>query len=128
MSLRTRLVLVVFVLLAAGLIASNIASATALRSYLLGQVDERLDTAAALSGRFVLDDRRPPPTNTDAPPPGVRTPNGVAEIQAALIGSQGELLRTFQGPFSATSEAFDHLPSSQVDRALAGETVRFDMS
>jgi two-component system OmpR family sensor kinase len=127
MSLRARLVLVVFVLLAAGLIASNLASATALRAYMLGQVDERLDSAAAFSGRFVLDDRFPPPTNTD-PPPGVRAANGIAEIQAALLGTKGELLRTFQGPFSSTSEAFDHLPSDQVQRALAGETVRFDMS
>ena len=43
LSLRSRLVLVVLVLMTIGLIASDVATATSLRPYLLGRVDERLD-------------------------------------------------------------------------------------
>lgn len=128
MSLRARIVLVVFVILAAGLVASNVASATALRSYLLERVDERLTNAAAFSSRFVVDDL-PPPTNTTPPPfTGRRPAGGIADIQAALVGTGGEVLRTFQGPFSTAADAFSQLPQGPIARALAGETVRFDMS
>ena len=50
MSLRLRIVLVVLVLLAIGLVGSDLATATSLRPYLLGRVDERVWVAAGFSG------------------------------------------------------------------------------
>ena len=49
MSLRARLVLVVLVLMTIGLVASDIATAAPLRSYLLRRVDERLDATAGFA-------------------------------------------------------------------------------
>ena len=64
MSLRLRLVVVVLTLMAVGLVASDIATATLLRSYLLRRVDERLDQAGGfatqLLGRPGLTGRRVP--------------------------------------------------------------------
>ena len=53
MSLRFRLVLVVLVLLAIGLVGSDVATATLLRPYLLGRVDERLDATGGFAARLL---------------------------------------------------------------------------
>ena len=45
--MRARLVLVVLVLMSIGLVASDLATAMPLHSYLMRRVDERLDATAA---------------------------------------------------------------------------------
>jgi two-component system OmpR family sensor kinase len=124
-SLRARLVAIVLVLLAAGLLASDLATSTLLRSYLLRRVDDRLEVIADMTTRAFANGldtgapiRVPPPTST---PSRSVTP----EVQAALIGSDGQVVRTLQGPFSSTTDAFDHVPAGELARARAGDTSEF---
>jgi two-component system OmpR family sensor kinase len=124
-SLRARLVAIVLVLLAAGLLASDLATATLLRSYLLRRVDDRLEVIADMTARAFasgLDTgapiRVPPPTST----PSTRV---TPDVQAALIGADGQVVRTLQGPFSSTTDAFDHVPAGELARARAGNTSEF---
>lgn len=67
MSLRLRLVVVVLTLMAVGLVASDIATATLLRSYLLDRVDERLDQTGGFAAQLL---------GTVAPNPGFRADIG----------------------------------------------------
>ena len=54
-SLRSRLVAIVLLLIAAGLLASDVATATLLRSYLLRRVDDRLELDGQLHLAGVLE-------------------------------------------------------------------------
>jgi len=127
LSLRARLVAVVLVLLAAGLFASDIATPTLLRSYLLRRVDERLEAVAALAARaFTL-----PPTS-QTPPLPVRAPANFGpparpalDVQAALVKPYGHVARTLQGPFSSQADVFTRLPRAALDRARAGHALKF---
>jgi two-component system OmpR family sensor kinase len=129
MSLRSRLVLVVLVVLGVGLIASDVATVTMLRSYLLDRVDERLDATIAISRQLFADGFQPGagPGNSPrrAQPPGA---SGVPDIQAARIGGDGRVVGTVQGPFSQPSPVFAQLPAGPLDRARTGRTVRFAIS
>jgi two-component system, OmpR family, sensor kinase len=128
LSLRSRLVLIVLGLLAIGLVASDVATASALRSYFLGRVDQELETTGAFTARlFTLG----PPTRR-APnnlPPNVKPPARLeADVQAARISEDGHVVRTLEGPFTSTSDAFTVLPQSPLARARHGATVRFDVT
>ena len=125
MSLRFRLVLIVLALMTIGLLASDVATATLLRSYFLGRVDKQLDVASVFAANLLGDHagQKLPPVH---PPVGARTPPaGVADVQAARIDPHGHLVNTLQGPFSARTDAFSALPASVLTRARQGKTVRF---
>src|SRR5256885_16581352 len=55
MSLRVRLVLVVLVLTGVGLVVSGVATSSALRSYLLQRVDQRLADLQPFAGRRLTE-------------------------------------------------------------------------
>jgi two-component system OmpR family sensor kinase len=125
LSLRVRLVIVVLVLLAVGLVASDVATATSLRPYLLGRVDERLDATGAFAARLLGAgaQRVPPPGGPQAVPRG-DTP----DVQAARVDPAGHVVKTVRGPFSSTSDAFRTLPEAPLRRARSGEVVRFEVT
>jgi len=116
------------VLIATGLAASDIATSTLLRSYLLGRVDQRLEETGAFAARLLANgvpsSPRPGPIGPAAPVPQGDTP----DVQAARVDSAGKVVRTVQGPFSSTSDAFKTLPAGPLDRARAGVTVRFEVN
>jgi two-component system OmpR family sensor kinase len=124
-SLRLRIVLVVLVLLAIGLVGSDLATASLLRPYLLGRVDERLDATAGFAARL-LSPEAPP-----VPPPGaaLSLPRGdTPNVQAARIDPNGRIVKTVRGPFSSASDAFRVLPPGPLNRARNGQTVRFEVT
>lgn len=126
MSLRLRLVLVVLVLMAIGLVGSDIATAALLRPYLLGRVDDRLDTTIGFAARFFSPDApniSPPAGAVRTVPPG-ETPN----VQAARVDPNGRVVKTLRGPFSSTSDAFKVLPNDALARARRGHTARFEVT
>jgi two-component system, OmpR family, sensor kinase len=128
-SLRARLVLVVLVLMTVGLVASDIATATPLRSYLLRRVDERLDATAGFAPVLLGADvaRVPPPGFR--PGVGAGIPRGGAfDVEAARIDSSGRVVKTVQSPFANSNSAFRRLSPEPLRRARAGETVRFNVS
>ena len=126
MSLRARLVLVVLALIAVGLVASDVATATLLRSYFLGRLDARLEETGTFAARLLSDDA------PVGPPAGValgagRVPQGdTPDVQAARIDPSGRVVKTLEGPFSSASDAFGSLPQGPLSRARAGATVRFE--
>src|SRR5689334_7737554 len=126
MSLRSRLVLVVLALIAIGLAASDVATATLLRSYFLDRVDKRLtETGAFAAG--LLSDNVPvsPPFGT--PLRVRRLPQGdTPDVQAARIDPGGRVVKTLEGPFSSASDVFRSLPQGPLNRARSGGTVRFE--
>ena len=128
MSLRSRLVLIVLALLAIGLVASDVATASALRSYFLGRIDKSLETTSAFTTRlFALGDLpRPPPGSSgrSVQPPA----RDVADVQAARVSPDGHIVRTLEGPFTSTSDAFSVLPRGPLSQARRGATVRFTVA
>jgi two-component system, OmpR family, sensor kinase len=125
-SLRLRLVLVVLTLVAVGLVASDIATATLLRSYLLSRVDERLDQTGGFAALLLGRGLQP------GPPSGVGVPavarGDTPDVQAARIDPRGGVVKTVQGPFSSASDAFVVLPQAPLTLARRGATVRFEMT
>lgn len=123
MSVRLRIVLVVLALMAVGLLASDLATATLLRPYLLRRVDDRLDATGGFAARLL---------GTDAPlvvpleGPRLR-PGDTPDVQAARIDTAGRVVKTVKGPFSSTSEAFRVLPRAALRKARSGMTVRFEV-
>lgn len=128
MSLRAKLASTVLAILAAGLTASAVGTATLLRSYLLERVDAQLHGTADFATRALTADRTfgTPPGFT--PPPGERPPRDTPDVQAARVDASGGVVGTLQGPFSTASDAFDHLPASALASARAGDTVTFETS
>jgi two-component system, OmpR family, sensor kinase len=128
-SLRSRLVLVVLVLMAVGLVASDVATATPLHSYLIRRVDERLDATAGFATRLLglgAGDLGPPGFG-----PGGGRPNrrrDTFDVQAARIDENGKAVKTVQSPFFSTSDAFAVLPKGPLRSARAGATVRFEVT
>ncbi len=130
MSLRARLVAVVLVLIAAGLLASDVATAALLRSYLLRRVDDRLEAVGGLTARAFASrlDEQPPPAARPLPE-GVLPPTRPSlDVQAALVDPDGQVVQTLAGPFSTETDAFTRLPRSALDQARAGRSVDFDVS
>jgi two-component system, OmpR family, sensor kinase len=127
--LRSRLVAIVLLLTAAGLLASAIATPRLLRSYLMRRVDDRLEitgsiTARAFTGGFVVPQRP-----LQVPPPGIDRPTRTTpDVQAALIGPDGNVVRTLQGPFSSNTDAFSHISSTVLASARSGRTVKFNIT
>jgi two-component system OmpR family sensor kinase len=124
-SLRLRIVLVVLVLMAIGLIRSDVATATLLRPYLLERIDEQLDATGGFATRLLSPGapRLPPDAPTRVLPRG-DSPN----VQAARIDPQGKVVKTVRGPFSSASDAFRVLPAQALSRARSGHIVRFEVA
>jgi two-component system OmpR family sensor kinase len=129
-SLRARLVVMVLVVLAAGLFASAVGTATLLRSYMLDRVDAQLRGTSGFAARAMSIN--PPPLNsTRGFSPGVTTerpPADVPDVQAARVDRTGHVVRTLQGPFSEATNAFSNLPRAPLDRARRGAIVEFETS
>jgi two-component system OmpR family sensor kinase len=124
-SIRSRIVLVVMVVMAIGLICSDLVTATLLRPYLLERVDDQLDATSGFAARLLGSGA--PNLPPGAPPrllPRGDTPN----VQAARINAQGRVVKTVRGPFSSASEAFRVLPTSALQRARSGHAVRFEVA
>jgi two-component system OmpR family sensor kinase len=126
MSLRLRLVLVVLTLIGVGLIASDIATAALLRSYLLGRVDERLDQTGSFATQLL---GAGVPTAGFPAGIGPRVPSGdTPDVQAARVDRTSHVVKTVLGPFSSTSDAFAVLPQAPLNAARQGRTARFEVS
>ena len=127
-SLRSRLVAIVLLLIAAGLLASDVATPTLLRSYLLRRVDDRLELTAGFTSQAFSSDLAPQPP-LQVPVRGTSFPTrSTPDVHAALIGPDGNVVRTLEGPFSASTDAFAHIPPSVLSTARTGRTVKFDVS
>jgi len=103
-SLRTRLLAGVLVLVAAGLMVASIATYAALRSFLTTRVDEQLVAAAAPVGRELLFGSRP----------GVRTTSKAIVplgTYAQLRNGDGEVTATLTSTFGDASDPPPELPS-----------------
>ena len=124
LSLRLRIVIVVLVLMTIGLVASDVATATSLRPYLLARVDERLDATGGFAARL-LGSRAPilPPPGAERAVPQGDTPN----VQAARVDPSGHVVKMVRGPFSSASDAFRVLPKGPLARARNG-VVRFEVT
>jgi two-component system, OmpR family, sensor kinase len=117
------------VLMAIGLVGSDIATAALLRPYLLGRVDERLDTTSGFAARVFSPNA--PSVPPGSPPAGAArlVPRGeTPNVQAARIDPKGRVVKTLRGPFSSTSDAFKVLPNDALTRARRGHTVRFEVT
>jgi len=102
-SLRTRLLAGVLVLVAAGLAATSIATYAAHRSFLTSRVDEQLVAAAAPVGRELLFGARP----------GVRTTSKAIVplgTYAQLRNGDGEVTATLTSTFGDASDPAPELP------------------
>ena len=129
MSLRSRLVLVVLVLMAIGLVASDIATATPLRSYLIRRVDERLDATAGFAARLLAVGAPVAPPPGFVPGPGRQERRrDTFDVQAARVDENGHTVKTVQSPFFSSSDAFAVLPKGPLRRARGGHTVRFEVT
>ncbi|HEV7525142.1 MAG TPA: HAMP domain-containing sensor histidine kinase [Acidimicrobiia bacterium] len=129
MSLRARLVLVVLSIVTVGLVASNLATATLLHSYLIGRIDDRLDATGDFAAFLLRSADRSTPPAADPRRGGPPAPRaGNPEVQAARIDSKGHVVKALRGPFSVTSNAFEVLPPGPLAAARAGRTTRFEFT
>ncbi len=111
MTLRTRLLLAVVVLLSAGIVVSDVTAVTALRSYLLDQVDQQL---AGVQGSPIF--RRIAP-GTQQPPndgPGARGGVGVTDFYIEIRNADGSVGARVQ---SVLRDADDPTPNVDNDTA-----------
>ena len=126
MSIRLRLVLVVLTLIGVGLVASDVATAALLRSYLLNRVDERLDQTGGFATQLL--GAGVPATGFPAGV-GPQVPRGdTPDVQAARVDRSSHVVKTVLGPFSSTSDAFAVLPQAPLNVARQGHTARFEVS
>jgi two-component system OmpR family sensor kinase len=120
-------VLVVLVLLGVGLMVSGVATTSALRSYLLQRLDDRLTRVEPLALRRLTETAAPAgsfvpiPSSTGvaAPPPGV---NG--DVLAARFDRNGAIVREFVPPFTDADAILRAVPASLLTPARSGNTVR----
>src|SRR5438876_860410 len=111
--------------MAIGLVGSDLATAGLLRPYLLGRVDERLDTTGGFVTRiFGADAPTPPPGSAPRVFPRGETPN----VQAARIDPRDRVVKTLRGPFSSASDAFTVLPGAALAQARKGHPARFEVT
>ena len=128
MSLRVRLVLVVLVLLGVGLVVSGVATTSALRSYLLQRLDDRLTRVEPLALRRLTETAvptgplAPVPSSTGvaAPPP----PGANGDVLAARFDRSGAIVREFVPPFTDANAVLRAVPASLLTPARSGNTVR----
>jgi two-component system OmpR family sensor kinase len=125
MSLRVRLVLIVLVLTGVGLVVSGFATSSALRSYLLQRVDDRLNAVQPFALRRLTE---PPVTtgpifNEGLPAGASVLPQGAAgDVLAARFDPSGHVVRMFVPPFANANGVLQSVPSSVLQPARQGQT------
>src|SRR6266480_7943007 len=125
MSLRVRLVLVVLVLTGVGLVVSGVATSSALRSYLLQRVDQRLADLQPFAVRRLTE-----PAVTVGPAPGEvisagagTPPKGAnGDVLAARYDPSGKVVRQFVPPFSNAAGIVQAVPVAVLAPARSGRT------
>jgi two-component system OmpR family sensor kinase len=95
-TLRTRLVAVVLAMLAALSLVTGAGTVLALRSYLMGQLDERVEAAALRTSRIIQDPREQQ-IGTFGFGPGQTDGTVIARIRAGRILGEGPLVLTTTG-------------------------------
>ncbi|UJA19369.1 HAMP domain-containing histidine kinase [Thermoleophilia bacterium SCSIO 60948] len=147
MSLRGRLVLIVLVLAAIGILVLDAVSYLALRTYLLDRVDEQVEAAAEAGSQLLgelspgeLDGSRPLPLgpNGGAPEPPDLDPDerpppegpGPAQLPAGAVvevrNADGEVLRSRNlafGPRGATPELGSEVPDATPGQVTVGSVT-----
>ena len=125
MSLRVRLVLVVLVLTGVGLVVSGFATSSALRSYLLTRVDDRLTAVQPFALRRLTEPvfNATPPFNEGVPAGTSALPQGVnGDVLAARYDSSGRVVRQFVPPLSNSAGVVQAVPVSLLQPARDGQT------
>jgi two-component system OmpR family sensor kinase len=121
-------VLVVLVLTGVGLVVSGFATTSALRSYLLERLDDRLTSVEPLALRRLVEPAPGVPTGTVVLPPatGVAVlPTGTnGDVVAARFDQNGTIVREFAPPFTDAGSILRAVPESLLTPARSGETVR----
>jgi two-component system OmpR family sensor kinase len=123
-SLRVRLVLVVLVLTGVGLVVSGVATSSALRSYLLQRVDDRLTAVEPFALRRLAEPfANPGPVFNQGTPAGAAVlPEGASgDVLAARYDASGHVVREFVPPF-ANAAVVSAVPASLLQPARAGRT------
>jgi two-component system OmpR family sensor kinase len=124
MSLRVRLVVVVLVLTGVGLVISGVATSSALHSYLLKRVDDRLSGVEPFAVRRLAE----PAVGTSPAPSEVITSGAVApqgfngDVFAARYDASGNVVREFASPFSNAAGILRAVPTSVLARGRSGRT------
>jgi two-component system OmpR family sensor kinase len=124
-SLRVRLVLVVLVLTGVGLVVSGFATSSALRSYLLKRVDDRLTAVQPFALRRLTEPvfNTSPPFNEGVPAGASALPRGVnGDVLAARYDSSGRVVRQFVPPLSNSAGVVQAVPASLLQPAREGQT------
>jgi two-component system OmpR family sensor kinase len=124
-SLRVRLVLVVLVLTGVGLVVSGFATGSALRSYLLQRVDDRLTAVEPFALRRLTEPvLNPTPPFNEGLPSGAVLPQGVTgDVLAARFDASGRVVREFVPPFANAAGVVQSVPASVLRPARAGQTT-----
>jgi two-component system OmpR family sensor kinase len=133
MSLRARLLVVVLAMVAVGLVATDMATAATLRSYLLRRIDEQLDTVQPFVNRR-FDSGQAPGSAATANPvadaaPRVRGRVGPLpnlELFAERISGDGTVSSEFRGSFRTGPSPLAGLGQARVQAARQGQVQRFN--
>lgn len=116
MTLHARLLLLLVSLLAVGIIVCDVAAVTALRSYLLAQVDDRLQTLPATASVPMLDDEFGVPGNRRVDPQ--HSPLTSGDYFVEVRDANGELVAQVTPLFG-----LQELPSPSLDSQLVRSRV-----
>ncbi|MGI8754851.1 MAG: sensor histidine kinase [Acidimicrobiales bacterium] len=125
MTLRARLTLVLFVLLAGGLLTSAVALRTVLRAELLRRVDAQLNEVASL-GRAKLG-----PGSTEIKPVANLSDDKTAaegNVQVARIDPGGTVVSRLVSPLAERPESLEAIPSQLLRDARPGHPRRANVS
>src|SRR5581483_283890 len=123
MSLRARLVLVVLVLTGVGLVLSGLATTSALRSYLLKRVDDRIERAEPFAIRRLTDPPGTPFSNFGTGNVNVGPVQGGNDVVAVRFDRDGKAVRELVPPFSNVDRALDAVSSDALAQARSGQTA-----
>jgi two-component system OmpR family sensor kinase len=117
LTLRTKLVVALLLLVAVGLVASGVAAATSLRGYLVDRVDEQLRQVSGDVGRGALG---PPPGDPDGGAGLDR--HGPSQFYVGVVDANGTVSSIRDQQFGVTQSSPELPPLSELPAsALAGQ-------
>lgn len=122
MSLRTRLVILLMLVLGLGLAASGVVVNAATGSFLVGRVNAQLEELRPMADRLLGD---APRIDRPAVPGAEARPNGpgAGGVLGARITATGSVVRELRPPFAATASPFDDVPAEVLARARSGQVL-----